>query len=40
MEKLKLICLVKYNILNIGLDIQQRLVDIKISSIAIQIKDT
>lgn len=30
----------KFIILKIGLDIQQRLVDIKITSIAIQIKDT
>jgi hypothetical protein len=38
MEKLKLICHVTSSIY-LGLDIHQKLVDIKITSVAIQIKD-
>jgi len=38
MEKQKLICHVTLN-LKPGLDIHQKLIDIKITSIAIQIKD-
>lgn len=38
MEKLERICHVSFSI-NLGLDIHQRLLDIKITSIAIQIKE-